>query len=79
MDIFTALAYLDVLRQVRDTFSVPVAAYQVSGEYAMIKAAAAQGWLDEEAVVMETLLSLKRSGADVIVTYFAMDVATRLS
>jgi porphobilinogen synthase len=60
---------------VKDTFSAPTFVYQVSGEYAMIKAAAQNGWLDEKAVVMESLLAMKRAGADAILTYFAMDVA----
>lgn len=70
-----ALAYLDIVRQVRDTFDYPLAVYNVSGEYAMVKAAAAQGWIDEKRTVMETLLSMKRAGADIIITYHAMDVA----
>lgn len=70
-----ALAYLDVIRQVRDSFTVPVAAYNVSGEYAMVKAAAAKGWIDEKRIVLETLLGMKRAGADIIITYHAMDVA----
>jgi porphobilinogen synthase len=70
-----ALPYLDVVRRVKDRFRYPVAAYQVSGEYAMVKAAAARGWLDERRVVAETLLAIRRAGADVIVTYFARDVA----
>jgi porphobilinogen synthase len=74
-----ALPYLDVLRAVRERFSLPVAAYQVSAEYAMIKAAGARGWIDEERVVDETLVSIARAGADVIVTYFAAEVAARLS
>jgi porphobilinogen synthase len=63
---------------VRDEVPVPVAAYQVSGEYAMLKAAAAQGWLDERGAALESLLAIKRAGADVIVTYFAKDVAAWL-
>ncbi|SDI58528.1 porphobilinogen synthase [Natribacillus halophilus] len=70
-----ALSYLDVVRDVRAEFNRPVVAYNVSGEYAMIKAAAAQGWLDEKETVMEKLTSMKRAGADVIVTYFAKDAA----
>jgi porphobilinogen synthase len=69
------LPYLDIVRRVKDTFGVPVFVYQVSGEYAMIKAAARQGWLDEKAVVMESLLSMKRAGANAILTYFAVDAA----
>ena len=68
-----ALAYLDVIRAVRDAFDRPVAAYNVSGEYAMVKAAAARGWIDEERVVKETLVSIRRAGADVILTYHAKD------
>jgi porphobilinogen synthase len=73
-----ALAYLDIIRQVRDNFDWPVAAFNVSGEYAMIKAAAAQGWLDEKRVMMETLLAIRRAGADLILTYFAKDAARLL-
>lgn len=73
-----ALAYLDVIRRVKETFDWPVAAYNVSGEYAMIKAAAAQGWLDEERVMMETLTAIRRAGADLILTYFAKDAARLL-
>jgi porphobilinogen synthase len=69
------MPYLDILRRVKEEFGVPTYAYQVSGEYAMLKAAAQNGWLDERACVMEALLSFKRSGADGILTYFAMDVA----
>ncbi len=70
-----ALAYLDVIRQVRDTFNHPLAAYNVSGEYAMVKAAAQRGWLEEKRVVMETLTAIKRAGADIILTYHAKDAA----
>ncbi|SFP73582.1 porphobilinogen synthase [Salibacterium halotolerans] len=70
-----ALPYLDVVREVKDETSKPVVAYNVSGEYAMIKAASANGWLDEKEVVMEKLTSMKRAGADLIVTYFAIDAA----
>lgn len=70
-----ALAYLDVIRRVRDTFNVPVAAYNVSGEYALVKAAAERGWVDERAIVCEMLTAIKRAGADIILTYFALDVA----
>ncbi len=70
-----ALAYLDVIRRVRDTFNHPLAAYNVSGEYAMVKAACQQGWLDEQKVVMEILIAIKRAGADIILTYHAKDVA----
>jgi porphobilinogen synthase len=73
-----ALPYLDVIHRVRSTFNVPVAAYQVSGEYAMIKAAAQMKWLDEDRVVIETLTSIKRAGADLILTYFAKDAARLL-
>ncbi len=70
-----ALVYLDIVRQVKDNFDLPVAAYNVSGEYAMVKAAAANGWVDERRIVLETLLSMKRSGADIIITYHALDAA----
>ena len=72
------LPYLDIVRRVKDTFAFPTAVYQVSGEYAMLKAAFANGWLDEDSVVMETLLSCKRAGADMILTYFAEQVAEKL-
>ncbi len=74
-----ALAYLDIIRQVRDRFTVPVAAYNVSGEYAMIKAAAQNGWIDEQRMVLETLLGMKRSGAGIIITYHALDAARWLA
>jgi porphobilinogen synthase len=70
-----ALPYLDIVRRVKDRFGCPVAAYHVSGEYAMVKAAAARGWLDERRVVHESLLAIRRAGADIIITYFAADVA----
>jgi porphobilinogen synthase len=70
-----AVAYLDVIRRVADFVDVPVAAYHVSGEYAMIKAASANGWLDERTAVLETLTAIRRAGADIILTYFALDVA----
>jgi porphobilinogen synthase len=68
-----ALPYLDVIRAVRERFDLPVAAYNVSGEYAMVKAAAQRGWVDEERIVKETLTSIARAGADVILTYHAKD------
>lgn len=74
-----ALPYLDVIRAVRDTFNYPVAAYNVSGEYAMVKAAGRNGWIDERAVTLELLTSIKRAGADLILTYFAKEVAGWLS
>jgi porphobilinogen synthase len=74
-----ALPYLDVLRRVRETTDLPVAAYNVSGEYAMVKAAAQNGWLDEERAVIEALTGIKRAGADIIITYHAPDVARWLS
>jgi porphobilinogen synthase len=70
-----ALAYLDIIRRVKDRFGVPVAAYNVSGEFAMVKAAAAKGWIDERRVTMEILTSIRRAGADMILTYHARDVA----
>lgn len=74
-----ALPYLDIIRAVREEFNLPVGAYNVSGEYAMVKAAAQRGWLDEERVMMEVLTSIKRAGADLILTYFAKDAARLLS
>ena len=73
-----ATVYLDVLKMVRDRFDVPIAAYHVSGEYAMIKAAAQKGWIDEERVMMETLTSIKRAGADIILTYYAREAIRAL-
>lgn len=73
-----ALAYLDIIRDVKNNFDRPVACYNVSGEYAMIKAAAEKGWIDGDRVMMESLLSMKRAGADIIITYFAKDVAKLL-
>ncbi|WP_432735630.1 porphobilinogen synthase [Maridesulfovibrio sp. FT414] len=70
--------YMDIIRQTRDNFDLPVAAYQVSGEYSMIKAAAINGWIDEESVVWESLIGLKRAGADLILTYFTEDVLKRM-
>jgi porphobilinogen synthase len=70
-----ALAYMDVIRLVKDTFAMPTACYNVSGEYAMVKAAAAKGWIDEKRIVLETLTGFKRAGADTILTYFASDLA----
>ena len=70
-----ALAYLDIVREVRDMIHTPVATYNVSGEYAMVKAAALNGWIDEKRIVLETLTSMKRAGADIIITYHAMDAA----
>jgi porphobilinogen synthase len=70
-----ALPYLDIIRRVRDAFEVPVGAYNVSGEYAMVKAAAQKGWLDEKRVVLEILTGIQRAGADIILTYHAKDAA----
>lgn len=74
-----AMTYLDVIRQVRDLVEVPVAAYQVSGEYAMIEAAARNGWLDRERTIMESLIAIRRAGADLILTYWATEMARVLS
>ena len=74
-----ALAYLDVLRAVREAVDVPVAAYNISGEYAMVEAAAAHGWIDREAAILETLTSIRRAGADVVLTYWAAEAARLLS
>jgi porphobilinogen synthase len=73
-----ATCYLDILRSLRERFDLPLAAYHVSGEYAMIKAAAAKGWLDEQRVMLETLTSIRRAGADIILTYYARDAARLL-
>lgn len=73
-----ALAYLDIIAKIREEFDLPVAAYSVSGEYAMVKAAAAQGWLDEKKVMMEMLIGIRRAGADLILTYFARQAAALL-
>jgi len=73
-----ALAYLDVIRRVRDAVDVPVAAYNISGEYAMLEAAAAQGWIDREPAILETLTSIRRAGADIVLTYWASEVARLL-
>ncbi len=73
-----ALSYLDIIRDLKNNFDRPIACYNVSGEYAMIKAAGEKGWIDEEKVMMESLLSMKRAGADIIITYFAKDVAKLL-
>jgi porphobilinogen synthase len=74
-----ALLYLDVVRALRDAFDVPVSAYHVSGEYAMLKAAAGHGWLDGDAAALEMVTSIKRAGADFVLTYFARELAERLS
>jgi porphobilinogen synthase len=70
-----AMSYLDIIRRAKEEFTLPIAAYQVSGEYSMIKAAAANGWLDEERVMMESLMSIKRAGASIILSYFALEAA----
>ena len=74
-----ALAYLDLVSEARRRFDVPLAAYNVSGEYAMLKAAANNGWIDEERVVLETLTGIRRAGADMILTYHAKDAARWLA
>ena len=74
-----ALSYLDVVRQVYEQTDRPIAVYNVSGEYAMVKAAAANGWIDEKRIVLETLTSMKRAGAKIIITYHAMDAAAWLN
>ena len=71
--------YLDIIRRARDNFTVPLAAYQVSGEFSMIKAAAANDWVDERRVALESLIGIKRAGADIIITYFAKDAARWLA
>lgn len=70
-----ALAYLDIVRAARDRFDLPIAAYNVSGEYSMVKAAAQNGWIDEKRIVMENLTAIKRAGADIIITYHALEAA----
>ena len=70
-----ALSYLDIIRDLKNNFYKPIACYNVSGEYAMVKAAAEKGWIDGEKVMLESLLSMKRAGADIIITYFAKEVA----
>jgi porphobilinogen synthase len=74
-----ALAYLDVIYRIKERFGYPVAAYNVSGEYSMIKAAGINGWIDEERIMREVLLSIRRAGADIILTYFAKDFARFLA
>ena len=74
-----ALSYLDIIRDLKNKFDLPIAAYNVSGEYSMIKAAGANGWIDEQKVMMETLLSIKRAGADIIITYHAKEAAKQLN
>ncbi len=74
-----ALPYLDIICRIRDEFDLPVAAYNVSGEYAMVKAAAKMGWIDGQSVMMETLMAIKRAGADMILTYFALEAAKSLN
>ena len=74
-----ALPYLDIISRVKEEFDLPLAAYNVSGEYAMIKAAEEKGWINGEQVMMETLTAIRRAGADMILTYFAMDAAKLLN
>jgi porphobilinogen synthase len=73
------LCYLDIVREIKNAVDVPVAVYQVSGEYAMVKAAAERGWLDHDAVMMEQLLAIKRAGANIIASYFAKDAVKLMS
>ena len=73
------MPYLDIVRRVKETFGVPTFAYQVSGEYAMLQAAAQNGWLDGERVMMESLMAFKRAGADGVLTYFAIEAAKTLN
>jgi porphobilinogen synthase len=74
-----ALPYLDVIHRVKEAYGMPTAAYQVSGEYSMIRAAAERGWIDGERVMLESLIAIKRAGADMILTYFARDAARALA
>jgi porphobilinogen synthase len=73
-----AMGYLDYVTQIRSAVDVPVAAYNVSGEYAMVEAAAANGWIDRDAAIVETLTSIRRAGADIVLSYWALEAATRL-
>jgi porphobilinogen synthase len=73
------IAYLDIVRDIKNVVDVPIAVYQVSGEYAMIKAASEKGWLDHDAVMMEQITAIKRAGADIIASYFAKDVVKLIS
>jgi porphobilinogen synthase len=70
-----AIAYLDIITRARQQFDLPIAAYQVSGEYAMIEAAARNGWIDRDRIIMESLTAIKRAGADILITYYAMEMA----
>jgi len=74
-----AMSYLDIIRRTKDTFNIPLAAYSVSGEFSMVKAAAANGWIDEERIMMEIITSIKRAGADIIITYYAKEIAEVLN
>jgi porphobilinogen synthase len=74
-----ALAYLDIIARAREAFDVPLAAYQVSGEYAMIEAAARAGWIDRERIILEATTAIKRAGADIIITYYALELARMLA
>jgi porphobilinogen synthase len=73
-----AMAYLDIIARARDQFDIPLAAYQVSGEYAMIEAAARNGWIDRERIILETVTAIKRAGADILITYYALELAKML-
>ena len=73
------ISYLDILRDIKNEVEVPIAVYQVSGEYAMIKAAAEKGWLDHDQIMMETTVAFKRAGADIIASYFAKDIVKLIS
>jgi porphobilinogen synthase len=73
-----ALSYLDIIRRAKDTFNIPIAAYNVSGEFSLIKAAGIKGWIDEQSMMMEVLYSIKRAGADVIISYFAKEAVKLL-
>jgi porphobilinogen synthase len=73
-----ALSYLDIIQRVKTNFNIPIAAYNVSGEYSMVKAAAANGWIDEQRLVREILTSIKRAGSDIIITYHAQDIVKEL-
>ena len=75
----TGMAYLDIVRDVKNKFDIPVAVYQVSGEYAMIKAASEKGWLDHNQIMMETTMAFKRAGTDIIASYFSKDIVKLIS
>ena len=78
MMVKPAMAYLDIIARAREEFDLPLAAYQVSGEYAMIEAAARAGWIERERIILETTTAIKRAGADILITYYALELAKML-